>query len=155
MIPVGKKLLGTALLMLIATIPSWSQPLPSSGAWVERLAGPAGIIFSGTVSRIERVPGEDGQPVALRVSFRVDEAVRGCMAGETIEIVEWAELWARADRYRKGERVILFLYPRNEAGLTSQVAGELGVVVVGPQGQLLFTRSRLLCWTRGPGCVLP
>ena len=110
-----------SLLMLIATACAQSLPLSASGV-DEKLLRPAGIVFSGTVVRIEHEPVEDGKPAAIRIALRVDEALRGCNAGETIEIAEWAELWARGDRYRVGQKVFLILYPRNEAGLTSPVA---------------------------------
>ncbi len=112
------------LLMLIVTALAGAQSLPlSTGGVNEKLLRPAGIVVSGTVVRIERGLVEDGKPATIRIALRVEEALRGCSAGETIEIAEWAELWARGDRYRVGQKVFLYLYPRNEAGLTSPVAG--------------------------------
>ena len=52
-----------ALLMLVA-IPLGSQSLPLSNAasWTDKLARPAGMIFSGVVVRIEREQDENGNP---------------------------------------------------------------------------------------------
>ena len=115
-------------LMLIVTALAGGQSLPlSTGDVDEKLLRPAGIVFSGTVVRIERGLVEDGKPATIRIALRVDDALRGCNAGETIEIAEWAELWARGDRYRVGQKVFLYLYPRNEAVLSSPVAGALNL----------------------------
>jgi len=127
------------LLIVIPSLRAQSLPLSSGSDAIEKLARPAGIIFSGAVVRIEREPAESGKPASMRIAFRVEEAVRGCNAGETIEIAEWAELWARGDRYRAGQKVLLFLYPRNAAGMTSPVAGDLGTFVLGPQNLLRLT----------------
>ena len=129
----------TCVWLALLALPLAAQSLPRASrdlSW-NRLSKPAGIIFAGTVSRIERVVTENSEPATVRVEFRVDQAVRGCIAGQTIAIQEWAELWDRGDRYRKGQRIFLFLYPPSAAGLTSVVAGELGKVQLGPMGLLL------------------
>ncbi len=129
----------TSIWLALLTLPLAAQALPRASrdvSW-DKLSDPAGIIFAGTVSRIEHVVAENSEPAAIRVEFRVDQAVRGCIAGQTIAIQEWAELWDRGDRYRKGQRIFLFLYPPSAAGLTSVVAGDLGKVQLGPQGLLL------------------
>ena len=128
----------TCSVVLIMAVSCWAQSPPlSSGALAqEKLVLPAGIVFAGQVLRIEPVKSADGTPASIRIHFRVEQAVRGCNAGETIEIAEWAELWGRGDRYRVGQHVLLFLYPRNEAGLTSPVAGDLGSFVVAGAGGL-------------------
>ena len=124
-------------------LPTAAQTLPRAtrGVSWDKLSKPAGIIFAGTVSRIERVVADNSEPVTVRVEFHVDQAVRGCIAGQTIAIQEWAELWESGDRYRKGQRIFLFLYPPGVTGLTSVVAGELGKVTIGPQGLLLTPRQ--------------
>jgi hypothetical protein len=116
-----------------------SQAIPS---WLETLARPAGIIFSGTVAGIENEAARANQLSAVHVVFRVDDAVRGCGVGETVEIAEWTGLWAGAARYRIGEKVFLFLYPRNAAGRTSPVAGELGVFEIGMGGMLRVSSAQ-------------
>lgn len=127
-------------LMLAVVAPPMAAQSPSRASRnvsFEKLSTPAGIIFTGTVLRIERVVADNSEPATVRVTFRVDGAVRGCITGDTVELDEWAELWVRNDRYRTGQRVLLFLYPPSDAGLTSPVAGDLGKVQIGPQGLLL------------------
>ena len=144
--------LTSSVLLMLAAIPLWSQSLPlSSASWMDKLARPAGIIFSGTVIRIDRGRDESGNVAPVQVAFRVGEAVRGCYAGETIEVAEWAELWARHDRYRVGQQVLLFLYPRNAAGITSPVAGDIGVFMLGPNGLLRITPQQASLLGSQPG----
>lgn len=145
--------LTSCTLLMLAAAPLWPQSLPLSNAevWMAKLARPAGIVFSGAVVRVEREQDASGRPASVRVTFRVDEAVRGCYAGETIEVAEWAELWVRHDRYRVGQQVLLFLYPRNAAGLTSPVSGNLGVFVVDPDGLLRLTPQQAVLLSSQPG----
>lgn len=140
-----------ALLMLIVTPRLWPQSPPLSSSALEKLARPAGIIVSGVVVRIEREPELNGKPASIRIALRVEETLRGCNAGETIEIAEWAELWVRGDRYRVGQHVLVFLYPRNDAGLTSPVAGDLGVFVLGSHGLLQLTPEQSTFLSSQPG----
>jgi hypothetical protein len=139
------------LLMLVA-VPLGAQSLPlSSALWMSKLTRPAGIIFSGAVVRIEREPDENGKPASVRIAFRAEVALRGCYAGETVEVAEWAELWVRHDRYRVGQQVLLFLYSRNAAGLTSPVGGDLGVFVLGSDGLLRPTPQQATLLGSQPG----
>lgn len=92
------------------------------------LARDAGIIVSGTVQMIEPLasaaPGDIG---LVRITFLVKEALRGATAGKALTFREWDGLWASGDRYRVGERLLLFLYsPSGDLGLTSTVAGTRG-----------------------------
>lgn len=57
--------------------------------------------------------------------------------GQSLNIREWAGLWAKGERYRTGERVLLFLYPPSRLGLTSPVGGDLGRFEIEPDGILL------------------
>jgi hypothetical protein len=128
-----------ALAGIAVTLPMAGQSLPrtEAGLSLKRLTDSAGIIFVGTMLKVERVVADDSKPATVMVSFRVDNAVRGCAAGQRVAVVEWAELWDNGGRYRNGQQVLLFLYPPSEAGLTSTVAGDLGKVQIGPQGLLL------------------
>jgi hypothetical protein len=47
---------------------------------------------------------------------------------------EWAGLWEAGERYRAGERVLLYLYPPSKLGLTSPVGGRLGRYQIGHDG---------------------
>ena len=87
----------------------------------------AGMIFSGTVSHIERRPANLGQSVeTIAVTFHVESGIRGALPGGNLTIVQWVGLWSAGQRYRVGERVLLFLYPNSKMGLTSCVGGPLG-----------------------------
>lgn len=125
--------------------PSRSAPAESSPTSalvsldLSTLDASAGVVFSGTVLGIERVMGSDGSPMAVRVSFYVDEAVRGCHTGDTYVLQEWPGLWVRGDRYRKGQKVILFLHSLSATGLSSPVAGDVGVFKVDSAGLLRLT----------------
>lgn len=134
----------TLLCLTITLQPLRAQTASSLAgeSWLNTLARPAGMIFSGTVVAIEPEAARDRPPSAVRVTFRVDDAVRGCVTGDTIAISEWAGPWSRADRYRPGEKLLLFLYARNGKGLTSPVAGDLGVLRLGPQGALQLTSAQ-------------
>ena len=56
----------------------------------------------------------------------VDEAIRGVRQGQVVQVHEWSGLWQTGERYRVGERVLLFLYPQSKLGLTSPVGGTVG-----------------------------
>ena len=99
----------------------------------------AGIIFSGRVSFVGRASSPFGQNAAsTTVVFQVEHAIRGTSQGKTLTIHEWIGLWNSGERYRVGERVLLFLYPPSRLGLTSPVAGGLGRYAIDGQGRLLI-----------------
>jgi hypothetical protein len=135
------------LTLLLITVPLQSLRAqtaapPALPSWTDTLARPAGMIFSGTVIRIERAARQSRETQLVRVTFHVDDAVRGCATGDTVEMWEWAGLWTRADRYRPGEKLLLFLYARNGEGLTSPVAGDLGVLRLSSRGVLQLTSAQ-------------
>ncbi len=114
------------------------------------LARDAGLIFSGTVERIERItPAARGDIGVLRVTFRVGEALRGAAPGETVTISEWDGLWVSRDRYRLGERLLLFLYPPSPGlGLTTTVGGDQGRIALNDSGLSIAEVARQLGETR-------
>ena len=59
-----------------------------------------------------------------------------CAVARTVEIKEWAGLWQSGERYRPGERVLLFLYPPSRLGLTSPVANRAGRFEVDRAGRV-------------------
>ena len=65
--------------------------------------------------------------------------MRGTSAGRDLTIHEWAGLWTRGERYRVGERVLLFLYSPSKLGLTSPVAGPIGRFAVNSGGEIVMT----------------
>ncbi len=100
----------------------------AQSAMMRQVARKSAFIFSGTVRSVEwrRAPAGVGIDT-VRVAFTVHEAVRGAFPGKTFIMQEWAGLWSSsAGRFRPGQRVFLFLYPRSKLGLTSVVGGDLG-----------------------------
>lgn len=96
----------------------------------------AGIIFSGTVLKVEHLRSA-GFPGVTQMTFRVESAIRGARRGQTLLVREWAGLWNSGERYRPGERVLLFLYPESKLGLTSPVGGPSGRYEVDHAGRVL------------------
>jgi len=106
------------------------------------LSRSSGYIFSGTVVRVERIAPRHRNAVAvMRVVFHVDSAIRGVSRGQKLVIREWAGLWQSGERYRPGERVMLFLYPPSKLGLTSPVGGALGRFRINPGGRIVVPRG--------------
>src|SRR5579862_67496 len=104
------------------------------------LSRSAGIIFSGFVTRIERAPASQTRPIeTISVTFRVEHAVRGSLPGTDLTISQWIGLWSAGQRYRVGERVFLFLYPKSKLGLTSAVAGPFGRFPIDSKGTIAFS----------------
>ncbi len=130
--------------------------LACRGTAAERLADPtapiipnlpvlsrsSGYIFSGTVVKVERIAPRRRNAVAvIRVIFHVDSAIRGVIRGQKLVIREWAGLWQSGERYRAGERVMLFLYPPSKLGLTSPVGGATGRFRINPDGRIVVPRG--------------
>ncbi|HZC23192.1 MAG TPA: hypothetical protein VE866_07620 [Candidatus Binatia bacterium] len=115
------------------------------------VARAAGMIFSGTVKRIERKPATRGSAVeTVQVTFHVDNAMRGTTPGENLTISQWIGLWTNGQRYRVGERVVLFLYPPSKLGLTSSVAGPLGRFNMDSSGRVLLSANHLSVFRNDP-----
>jgi hypothetical protein len=102
------------------------------------------MIFSGTVIRIERRPAANGQSVdTVVITFQVENSIRGATPGHRLTISQWSGLWSSGQRYRIGQRVLLFLYPRSKLGLTSVVAGPMGRFDVDQWGYVLLSSRHL------------
>jgi hypothetical protein len=115
------------------------------------LARTAGTIFSGTVSAITRHPAAHGQSVeTVAITFHVENAIRGATAGDDLTISQWIGLWSGGQRYRVGERVLLFLYPPSKLGLTSCVAGAVGRFTIDPRGRVLLSAQHLSAFRNDP-----
>jgi hypothetical protein len=113
---------------------------PAGPIGISHLVRTAGIIFSGTVTHIERRAARPGQSVeTVAITFHVENAIRGATQGETLTISQWIGLWSGGQRYRLGQRVLLFLYPRSKLGLTSSVAGAIGRFDVDAWGRVLLS----------------
>jgi len=111
----------------------------------------SGYIFAGTVKSVERAAPKGSGVATVQITFHVDQGMRGVRTGQTLAIREWAGLWQSGERYRPGERVLLFLYPPSKLGLTSPVQGPRGHFRIGPDGQIVVDPGRIGLPTRHPG----
>jgi len=126
----------------------------------ERVLGPqwkqlsrrAGVIFAGTVlaaapqmvttqtAATDRVV--PGTAPSVQLSFRVDRAIAGVEPGQVLTIHEWAGAWSMQRPMRKGEHILIFLYPPSRLGLTSPVGGSRGQVALDPSGEGVSEHDR-------------
>lgn len=107
---------------------------------LRKLATGARTIFSGRVVSVKANDGYAARRVAtVTVTLRIENAVRGVGDGQTYSFSEWAGLWSGRERYRVGQRLMLFLYPPSPLGLTSPVGGDAGRLVVDEKGHVLST----------------
>ena len=138
-------------LILLGSLPAAAvKPLDPPGIRIlpqrPSLTLKAGYIFSGTVKAVERLTPHANGVAVMRITFHVDQGLRGTRTGQTLVIREWAGLWQAGERYRPGERVMLFLYPPSKLGLTSPVGGASGRFGVDPGGQVVIEPRKV-----GPG----
>jgi hypothetical protein len=126
----------------------WRVPVGPSPIGLPQITAAAGIIFSGRVTFVGRdgshLTSASGQNTAsTMITFQVEDALRGVKAGQHLTIREWAGLWTGKERYRVGERVLLFLYPLSKLGLTSPVAGPMGRFAIDPQGRIALNAQNI------------
>jgi hypothetical protein len=106
---------------------------------LRQITARAGYIFAGTVTAVERIAArQPGEVETIRITFRIDQGVRGVRTRQSLVIREWAGLWTTGERYRLGERVVLMLYPPSKLGLTSPVGGALGRFALDGKGELVL-----------------
>jgi len=103
----------------------------------------SGYIFAGTVVRVERTAAAKNRVAAIQVTFHVEKALRGVHTGQMLVIREWPGLWQAGERYRPGERVMLFLYPPSKLGLTSPVGAAMGRFQVDQDGRIPVEPGRI------------
>jgi len=116
-----------------------------------QLVRAAGIIFSGRVTSIGRSGSSSGlDPASTVVTFQVDHAIRGTSPGQNLTIREWAGLRFSGERYRVGERVLLFLYSPSSLGLTSPIAGAMGRFAMNAQGQVVMSAQHVAALATDP-----
>lgn len=116
-----------------------------------QLVRSAGIIFSGRVVFIGHAASPlRPNPASTAVTFRVENAIRGTLPGRNLTIHEWAGLWTSGERYRVGERALLFLYSPSRLGLTSPVAGAMGKFMVDSHGQIVMGAQHFAIFAGDP-----
>jgi hypothetical protein len=129
-----------AFLLLVLSFPAIAQNFGSAPS-LRQLTRDSGYIFAGTVKTIQRVTASPISDVAtVRITFQVEQGIRGVRTGQMLVIREWGGLWEQGERYRRGERVLLFLYRPSKLGLTSPVAGVLGRFSVDKKGRINLDR---------------
>ena len=128
------------------------RPVFSLGAiGFQQIAHAAGTIFSGTVTAISRHPATPAQAVeTVAITFHVERAIRGASPGADLTVEQWMGLWSSGQRYRVGERVLLFLYPPSKLGLTSSVGAEIGRFRVDPAGRVMLSAQQLSAFRADP-----
>jgi hypothetical protein len=115
------------------------------------IARAAGTIFSGTVIAVARRPANHRQSLeTVVITFHIENAIRGATPGQDLTISQWIGLWSGGQRYRVGERVLLFLYPPSKLGLTSSVGGDMGRFSVDLWGRVLLSAQHLSAFRADP-----
>jgi len=116
----------------------------------------SGYIFVGTVKSVTRVePSSPSGVATVRITFQVENALRGVRRGQTLVIREWAGRWESGEHYRVGERTMLFLFPPGKLGLTSPVGGELGKFRLDSYGHVLLNREQIAAVSANPVLAAP
>jgi hypothetical protein len=59
-------------------------------------------------------------------------------------------LWSDGERYRVGERVLLFLYSPSKLGLTSPVAGAMGRFAMDSRGMIALSQQHVATLAANP-----
>jgi len=122
------------LVILLVLLPTAhpQQPLPQTVEdALHNLSDAAGIVFIGEVVAIRSLPGSYGSSGVVEIDFRIDQAIRNCTSNSTYTLREWAGLWAGGDqRYRVGQRLLLFLHTPGPTGISSPVGGMVGAIPV-------------------------
>jgi len=125
-------------------------PVPPVWIGLPQIARAAGTIFSGRVTAIARVPASSRQVEAVAISFHVERAIRGVTSRQSLTIFQWVGLWNGEQRYRVGERVVLFLYPPSKLGLTSSVGGPLGRFSIDSLNQIALSEQHVAAFAADP-----
>jgi hypothetical protein len=110
---------------------------------LRRMTRNSGAIFAGRVLSVQYLrPRFTDEVPTIRITFRVERGIRGTRTGGRFVLREWAPLWNGGERYRVGERVLLFLYPASKVGLTSPVEGERGRFRIDAKEQVIVNAER-------------
>jgi hypothetical protein len=121
--------------------------LRGSPPTLRQLIRPSGYIFIGTVLAAEPVTSNPTELASMRITFRVEQSIRGVRPGQILTIRQWAGSWDGGARYRPGEHLLLFLYPPSKLGLTSTVGGRFGRFAMDWQGQTVANQARAAALT--------
>ncbi len=133
-----------AVLLMLFSSPAMAQQ--RNLLTLQHLTSKAGYIFVGRVKSVQYIPAASGHVPTVKVIFHVEEGLRGVRSGRVFTIRQWAGLWEAGERYRAGERLLLFLYSPSKLGLTSPVAGALGRFSLDSKSQVLLGTERAALW---------
>lgn len=148
--PVRNRMLRAPIPEPVPVVPLGPVRMPDTNG-VSSIVRAAGMIFSGTVTHVELRPAVSGHSVeTVAISFHIENAIRGATPGADMTISQWIGLWSAGQRYRVGEHVLLFLYPRSKLGLTSSVAGPMGRFDVDQWDNVVFSPRHLSAFRVDP-----
>lgn len=118
------------------------EPIAAPGN-LHQLARTAGTIFAGTIVSIHPCrAASTGTIASVEITVQVEQGIRGARTGQTLTFREWAGLWSADERYRVGERMVLFLYAPSALGLTSPVGGTAGKFKLDRDGHIVLTTAQ-------------
>jgi hypothetical protein len=141
----NKSVFIAAVLLLLAFTPD-SLAQQRNQVTLRRLTSSAGYIFVGRVKSVQYSPATPGHVPTMNIRFQVEQGLRGVGSGRVLTIRQWAGLWDAGQRYRTGERLLLFLYRPSKLGLTSPVGGALGRFPLDRNGRVLLGMERATLW---------
>ncbi len=151
-------LVSASLFVLALAVAAQRQPVPARYGvpTLVQLNRNSGYIFVGTVKSVIRVePTSQSGVATVRITFHVENALRGVRQGQTLVIREWAGRWESGEHYRVGQRTMLFLFPPGKLGLTSPVGGELGKFRLDSYGNVLLNREQVAAVAANPVLAVP
>jgi hypothetical protein len=123
----------------------WRGAVQQIEAVEPSLARHAAIVFSGRVTDVSHIVPDSGSAEPLmQITFVVETGIRGVQNGDQFRLLEWPGRWQAGERYRVGERYLVFLHAPNAAGLTSPVGGNAGRFLMDKNGTVDLTSAQLL-----------
>jgi hypothetical protein len=140
----GKKSVFFAAVLLLFSLDSLAQQ--RNQVTLRQLTSNAEYIFVGRVKSVQYIPARSGRVATMRIRFQVEQGLRGVRSRSVLTIRQWAGLWDAGERYRTGERLLLFLYRPSKLGLTSPVGGARGRFTLDRNGQVLLGWERAALW---------
>jgi hypothetical protein len=132
--------------LLLLVFPPGSLAQQRDHLTLRQLTSNAGYIFVGRVKSVQHIPASSGHVPTMKIRFQVEQGLRGVRSRSVLTIRQWAGLWESGERYRPGERLLLFLYRPSKLGLTSPVGGVRGRFALDHNGQVLLGMERAALW---------
>jgi hypothetical protein len=133
-----------------------ADPVLPSELDLHLLTQRAALIFSGTVMAIDMNDGTEpplnGPDKGVEVKFQVDEGIKGVATGEQLTLHEWRGLWGRGrgQRYRVGERMLIFYHQPSPLGFSSPVSGDAGRFTIQAGDRIPLTSQQERALLRAP-----